>query len=237
MTDERKSFPKIPTKNWWLLRDHFKKTVPKTITDSFLASVLAISKSSTKASVLIPLRSIGFIDEQGAPTELVYDWRNDEYYSTVCKTIISQVYPQELLDAFPDPNNQSEKVAQWFMSYTRAGNGAVKAYTAFYLLLCKADYNARNKKLNKQKSAVNPLVSAQKVKARKDSQETHKTALGSTNAQTRSPSVQLNTVPSLHIDIQIHLSSDASAEQIDKVFASMARHLKDFQIPSVPEDK
>jgi hypothetical protein len=31
--------------------------------------------------------------------------------------------------------------------------------------------------------------------------------------------------PSLHIDIQIHISSEASAEQIDQIFASMSKHL------------
>ena len=38
--------------------------------------------------------------------------------------------------------------------------------------------------------------------------------------------------PSLHFDIQIHISPDASPEQIDKVFESMARHLKDFFVSS-----
>lgn len=31
--------------------------------------------------------------------------------------------------------------------------------------------------------------------------------------------------PSLHIDIQIHLASDATPDQIDQIFASMAKHL------------
>jgi glycine cleavage system regulatory protein len=31
--------------------------------------------------------------------------------------------------------------------------------------------------------------------------------------------------PSLHIDIQIHIPSDASPEQIESIFASMAKHL------------
>lgn len=31
--------------------------------------------------------------------------------------------------------------------------------------------------------------------------------------------------PSVHIDIQVHISPDASAEQIDKIFESMAKHL------------
>lgn len=31
--------------------------------------------------------------------------------------------------------------------------------------------------------------------------------------------------PSMHIDIQVHISPQASAEQIDAIFASMGRHL------------
>ncbi len=31
--------------------------------------------------------------------------------------------------------------------------------------------------------------------------------------------------PSVHIDIQVHISPDASSDQIDAIFASMARHL------------
>lgn len=36
-----------------------------------------------------------------------------------------------------------------------------------------------------------------------------------------------STSPSLHIDIQIHIDSDATPEQIDQIFASMAKHLYD----------
>lgn len=34
--------------------------------------------------------------------------------------------------------------------------------------------------------------------------------------------------PNLHINIQIHISADSSPDQIDQIFASMAKHLKDF---------
>jgi hypothetical protein len=34
-----------------------------------------------------------------------------------------------------------------------------------------------------------------------------------------------SSVPSVHIDVQIHIDSSASAEQIDQIFSSMARHL------------
>jgi len=34
-----------------------------------------------------------------------------------------------------------------------------------------------------------------------------------------------HVAPPLHIDIQVHISPDASADQIDKIFESMAKHL------------
>lgn len=36
---------------------------------------------------------------------------------------------------------------------------------------------------------------------------------------------QNGTIPSVHIDIQIHIPPDASTDQIDQIFASMAKHL------------
>jgi hypothetical protein len=37
------------------------------------------------------------------------------------------------------------------------------------------------------------------------------------------PSVQAG--PAIHIDIQIHISPESTAQQIDKIFESMAKHL------------
>ena len=42
-----------------------------------------------------------------------------------------------------------------------------------------------------------------------------------TNAENR----KIAREPSLHIDVQVHIDATASAEQIDQVFASMAKHL------------
>jgi glycine cleavage system regulatory protein len=39
--------------------------------------------------------------------------------------------------------------------------------------------------------------------------------------------------PALHIDIQIHISPEASADQIDQIFASMAKHLYGGSIPGL----
>jgi hypothetical protein len=42
------------------------------------------------------------------------------------------------------------------------------------------------------------------------------------------PKQDVLPTPSLHIDIQVHISPQSSDTQIDKVFESMAKHLKDL---------
>ena len=39
------------------------------------------------------------------------------------------------------------------------------------------------------------------------------------------PKAARGSTPNLHIDVQVHISADASVEQIDQIFASMAKHL------------
>ncbi|MCW3589017.1 hypothetical protein K6Y74_37430, partial [Burkholderia cenocepacia] len=50
-----------------------------------------------------------------------------------------------------------------------------------------------------------------------------------TGPQRQPPPVGSAFSPKLHIDVQIHISPESSAEQIDKIFESMAKHLKDFR--------
>ena len=48
---------------------------------------------------------------------------------------------------------------------------------------------------------------------------------GESSAATTAGSVLPASEPSVHIDVQIHIDATASLEQIDQIFASMARHL------------
>ena len=48
------------------------------------------------------------------------------------------------------------------------------------------------------------------------------------DSHTPTPPKEVSRVPSLHIDIQVHISPQSSDTQIDKVFESMAKHLKDL---------
>lgn len=103
---------------------------------------------------------------------------------------------------------------------------------AFYLLLCEADpKRGDGDGQTGSKAATRKPMRGEPKKARQTevsspahTVETSIPAMG-IKSQSIRDEVSNDGTPSLHIDVQIHISADASAEQIDQVFASMAKHL------------
>jgi hypothetical protein len=48
---------------------------------------------------------------------------------------------------------------------------------------------------------------------------------GAAAAPVAPPALPQSTLPGVHIDVQIHVAADAKPEQIDQIFASLAKHL------------
>lgn len=224
-SNEKQTYPRIPSKNWWDLRQRFVQSPPRQVTTDYLQSVLGIGEGAAKN--LVPqLKAIGLIDEQGQPTQLTNDWRSDEHYAQVCEQLLAKLYPQELLDAFPQSDADKSVVAQWFMRKTNTGESAGKAMAAFYLVLKEADPSG----IAMGSRGAQPKARARR---REPSKGNKMPALqppeGESPAVTDAPSPLLrqeeHRLPEVHIDIQVHLSPEANLEQIDQVFASMAKHL------------
>jgi len=224
-SEKRVTYPKIPVRNWWDLRRKFKQAFPRQVDSDYLASVLSISEPAARKNLIPPLRSIGLIDEDGKPTSLANDWRSDEHYSDVCKTIRERIYPAQLLDAFPPPKPDKDAVANWFFRNAGTGIGAAQQMASFYRLLCEADPSGQDS------ITIATAESGGRTKARKIIKEpvtVESLVRSSDDAASKDLSLQSRDgpeLPSLHIDIQIHISADAKPEQIDQVFASMAKHL------------
>src|SRR5579875_2075371 len=103
-----KSYPRLPAKVWWALRDEFKRSTPRNVDIAYLAAKLVYKEKS--ASNLLPvLRTLGLIDETGRPTPLVNQWRDDEGYKDACSQMLARVYP-DVLDAFPPPGPDRAKL-------------------------------------------------------------------------------------------------------------------------------
>ncbi|MDJ1502326.1 DUF5343 domain-containing protein [Xanthocytophaga agilis] len=232
------SYPKLSVTNWWALRKKFQSNPNIKITPGFLAMHFEMGEDSARTNVLPPLRAIGFIDDDGRPTDLAYDWRDDEKYGEVCDVIRRTVYPQELNDAVIDPADRV-KVETWFKNKARVGEASARKMAAFYLMLCEAVIpgEQRNGKAN--------LETAQKPKENKSRPVTSRIEQGSLFAEDKPqpqtihvsdskdvitvPTPAISSSPNIQITIQIQLSSEYTPDQLDQVFASLIKNIKKLQ--------
>lgn len=224
------TYPKISRRIWWLLRDRLKKSVPSSVTPTLIDSLSPMSDASAKSNVRLPLRELGLIDETGKPTSLAERWRHDDDYSAVCHEIRKTIYPHELVEAFPEPDNSKrDSIKTWFMKVGQVGEDAAKRYTDTYLLLSEADPSKADEKSNGSTTSTG---------ARKTAKETQSAPSKRVSppkvppAAATDPSSDFERhprrLPAIHIDVQVHISPDTPPEQIDRIFESMAKHLGGF---------
>lgn len=233
MADEKKSYPKIPRNNWFLLREKFKLRTPERVSPSYVATALGMSEASASANIIPPLRSFGLIAEDNKPTDLAYDWRDDNKYAAVCEKIFEKAYPQELRDIFHDPKSiDSRAIESWFARDAKVGQSAARAYGATFVMLLEADVSrAKEQKTSKPKNGSDKPSPTKQPAQKKTLNPTTKTTPSQPSPQATDGNREGSTAgksgfsPKLHVDIQIHISPDSSPEQIDKIFESMAKHL------------
>jgi hypothetical protein len=221
-------YPKIARSIWWSLRDRFKKTIPATVTPTFIISVANMTEDSARSNVLAPLRQLGLVAEDGKPTDLVKKWRDDTDYKAACHEIRAKIYPQELIDAFPDGGGSEEAIKGWFMKKASVGEAAAKMFAKTYLLLSEADVSKREDTnvgtIKPAKIAAKPKNASSPAPAREKESNQSKEA--------HHPSTEiLRKHPSIHVDVQVHISPETTPEQIDKIFESMSKHLGNFSKP------
>ncbi|MDP9983885.1 hypothetical protein J2W14_003308 [Pseudarthrobacter oxydans] len=232
---EQKKFPYMSLTAWAKLRRTYQKVAwPSKVTNNSLASALDWSEKAVQ-NIMPQLRNIGLIDVAGVPTDLAHDFRFEDSYPAVCEKIIADTYPLELREVFSDPNSDPVKVAQWFMRHSKSGEASAKAQAKFYLNLLAAEPLKDEEKPKpsaprKPRAKVAPGSDAKPAKASTtaiDSPVLSQTEHASTEAHpTHAPAKPRHQDgPSLHIDMQVHIDPAATPEQIDSIFASMAKHL------------
>ena len=111
---DKRTFPRIPAKNWWALRERFKQTMPNRVDADYLQSVLGLTTTASAGNLIGPLRTLGLIGDEGQPTDRAFDWREDDSYRQVCEDMRNDVYPDTLRSAFPDPSEDQDGVTSWF---------------------------------------------------------------------------------------------------------------------------
>lgn len=218
---EQSTYPSISEKTWWTIRDKFKSSLPATVSANYIKTLLTLSsEDSAKSNVIVPMKRLGLVDENNKPTQLANDWRLDDKYKATCETMVKNTYPQELLDLFPDENIDRNSVNGWFMGHG-VGSGAAGKMTALFALLRSGEIKdvQSQKTSNAKKPASKPKLSTKDTTV----EESHATKDDKAKPVLKT-SNNTGNQPNLHIDLQIHISPDSTTEQIEAIFASMAKH-------------
>lgn len=211
------TYPKIGNKAWTALQAKASSTPSTKFTANFVAALLGMANpDSAQANVVGTLRRFALIDDGGALTERGNKWRVSSSYAAACQEILDDIYPAELANLVDEAGSpDTAKLTTWFENEGFGESNARRMANTYALVAKKEIPQAPAPEPAKQKgSGIKPSG----PKGRKQPGE-----VGAAEPP-RMPE-RASSQPTLHIDIQIHIPADATVDQIDQIFSSMAKHL------------
>ena len=166
--------------------------------------------SSNDYSILTVARALGFIDHGGTPTETWKEYRGADSRHVMARAIKKAF--GELFAVYPDASKRQDlELTNFFRSKTSSGDQVVsKTRGTFKSLVALANFGVDSQDSGAASPPTPPSTAGT---------QPHEGKVSIPISNTR------QLAPSLHIDVQIHIASDASAEQIEQIFASMGKHL------------
>ena len=221
MAESKVSYPIITAANWWTLRRQFKRSVPQQVTPSYLQTVLGIGDKTARDNEIPTLKKLGLIDEKLNTTDSAHRWRDDAEYPKACKEMVDALYPRELVDAVTDIEDDAA-AARWFMRVGRVGEGTAARMAKTFRMLREADLGKEPERTVRPRPTPAAGTTRAPREPRRDTQQVQGQAPQVDQSASRP---HTGRHPTVHIDVQVHISADASPNQIDQVFASMAKHL------------
>jgi hypothetical protein len=193
-------YTQVPGKIKPLLAKLKTMGVPPKATVQWLKS--AGFTSSSDATLAAVLKFIGFTDSSGVPTQRWLDYRGDP--RRVLGKAIREGY-SDLFRMYPDAQlRSSDELTNVFSTSSSGGQQVIsKTVGTFKALAEQADFD----------DGTAPGLDAGPLhEPMSPPRETAGSAMPSNS-------------PSLHVDVQVHISPEATSEQIESIFKSMARHL------------
>lgn len=225
---EKVTYPHFPTSNWWEIRSQFIKSLPSTVTVSYLKTLLKLSSEKSAQNLIPPLKQLGLIDEECKPTARANEWRSDSKYKETCQKMAEEIYPRELLDLFPGPDFDRDSISDWFMNSSSLGKPTAKYCTGIYILLKQGDLISDEERGGKKPKKTNANRDRNSAIEKDDVSDNKKN--DTLDVKRTKPPQKVNNdnnfSSSIHIDLQIHISPEASSEQIENIFSNISKYLK-----------
>ncbi len=160
---------------------------------------------SNDPSLVTVLRFIGLVDATGVPTESWRQYRGSKHRQVLGSAVRAGY--AELFAVYPDAHaREASEIEHVVSTSSGVGKQAVaKTVRTFQNLCSECDFTAAGQVLPSTQREGPGTVGASSGPAME--------AAGGWGGL------------GLHIDIQVHISPEASLDQIDKIFESMAKHL------------
>ncbi|MGA7831885.1 MAG: DUF5343 domain-containing protein [Terracidiphilus sp.] len=194
----------VPGKIKILLAKIRQVGVPSKATAQWLKSVGF--SSSNDYSLIGVLKFVGLIDSNSVPSALWSSYRGANYKS-VLGDAVRRGY-SDLFSVYSDADRRSQTDLDHVFSTSSNGGKQViaKTISTFKALVEEAEFSSLSEDANLSAPTSSGLLLAPV-------------------AQKQVNQSSIGVLPGLHIDVQVHISPEASTEQIDQIFASMAKHL------------
>lgn len=187
--------------------DHIQVAgVPSKVTNQHLKSVGF--KSSNDGYIIAVLKDLQFLDSSGSPTEKWKAYKDKSKAKHVLGETMKKTY-SDLFSIYPDAyRKDDEALHNYFASKTGLAKPTVDRMVRTFKLLCdKAEFETV--------SSSTPPVSV----------ATQEKKPGVTTATAPPPAVKATTVPTININVELHLPPTDDASVYEKLFAAMKKHL------------
>jgi hypothetical protein len=130
--------------------------------------------------------------------------------------ILGEMYPEQLVQIAPTGDGDRSKVEKWFMAQG-LGEGTAKNKAATYVMIANDKPPTGNDGRAAAVRSMSPQRQGKKIEESRRSDRTQ------ANLKSATPS-RAELMP-LNVNVQIHISSEAAAEQIETIFVAMRKHL------------
>lgn len=213
---EASSFPQIPTTVWWGVRDILSKTPKVTLNENFLAVQLNVQKTAAKQYVT-ELRRVGMLSDENKATELALKWRMDDSYRAAVSEFLNRCYGEELIALAPTVADR-ERAVSWF-KMQGLGEGSARNKAATYFLIASPEPGESPTRSSAGTASIKTTTPKAKVFEKAGGGATETESAGASNTPNG------HSIFPVNLNLQIHISADASTDQIEAIFSSMRKHL------------
>jgi len=215
---DKARYPQIPSTVWWGVRSALNKTPSATLDERYLSVQLGVQEAAAKAYIA-ELIAVGILNEDKRATPLANKWRLDASYPEAASELIAKLYPEGLRHVAPPEEANRQKTIGWFQQ-EGFGTGAAgnKAATYFLIGSPKPNESPGRTFAKGAASESTPTKTSKPLKNAAEKKVSNRQADRSTDEAT-SGGIPLN------LNLQIHISADAGADQIESIFSAMRRYL------------